>query len=58
MASNETQTSQLVKINDVYLGISEAAVRQTTPGGSSGCDPVKKAVMRIEISNDMMGGVT
>ena len=57
MVNNEAQASQLVKMT-FYLGISKAAVRQSTPDAHLHCDSATKAVVCTNMSGDMMGGFT
>ena len=60
MVNNEAQASQLVKMT-FYLGISKAAVRQSTPDAYLAalrfCNKIK-AVVCTKMSGDVMGGFT
>ena len=55
--NNEAQASQLVTMT-FYLGISKAAVRQSTPDAHLHCDSATKAVVCTTMSFDVMGDVT
>ena len=55
--NNEAQASQMVKMT-FYLGVSKAAVRQSTPDAHLHCDSATKAVVCTAMSFDVMGDVT
>ena len=58
MVNNEAQARQLVKMT-FCLGISKAAVRQSTPDAHLHCDSATKAdVVCTAMSFDVMGDVT